>query len=184
MLYWPGLSRSFRTQSHWSFITGQCIYSCRTISSSTFDMLDVRSFYTPSQIQVWYREDKIQAGKDRRYSSRLWILWTKNTEIRTKLTWKHRVLHGTIRKSGRNIKTRCIGSTSNLLKWKDLSSIKHDRTRSSFTTHSQIILSRRTYEKVCASPRPPPKISFKDNWMKELVSEVAGGSEDSQQTQP
>ena len=39
------------------------------------------------------------------------------------------------------------------------------------------------YEKVFASPRPPPKISFKDNWMKELDSEVAGG-EDSQQIQP
>ena len=36
------------------------------------------------------------------------------------------------------------------------------------------------YEKVYASPRLPPKISFKDNWS----SEVAGGSEDSQQTQP
>ena len=40
------------------------------------------------------------------------------------------------------------------------------------------------YEKVYASPPPPPKISFKDNWMKELGSEVAGGSENSQQTQP
>ena len=40
------------------------------------------------------------------------------------------------------------------------------------------------YEKVYASPRPPPKISFKDNWMKDLGSEVAGGSEDFQQTQP
>ena len=39
-------------------------------------------------------------------------------------------------------------------------------------------------EKVYASPRPPPKISFKDDWMKELDSEVAGGSEDSQQIQP
>ena len=38
-------------------------------------------------------------------------------------------------------------------------------------------------EKVHASPRPP-KISFKDNWMTELGSEVAGGSEDSRQTQP
>ena len=28
------------------------------------------------------------------------------------------------------------------------------------------------------------KISFKDNWMKELGSEVAGGGEDSQQTKP
>ena len=29
------------------------------------------------------------------------------------------------------------------------------------------------YEKVCASPRPPPKISLKHDWMKELGSEVA-----------
>ena len=41
-----------------------------------------------------------------------------------------------------------------------------------------------TYEKVYASPLPPPKISFKDNWMTELGSEVAGGGKDSQQTQP
>ena len=40
------------------------------------------------------------------------------------------------------------------------------------------------YEKVLVSPRPPPKISFKDNWMKHLDSEVAGGGEDSQQIQP
>ena len=40
------------------------------------------------------------------------------------------------------------------------------------------------YEKVYASPRPPPKISNKDNWMKELDSEVAGSNEDSQQIQP
>ena len=40
------------------------------------------------------------------------------------------------------------------------------------------------HEKVYASPRPPPMISMKHDWMKELGSEVAGGSEDSQQTQP
>ena len=40
------------------------------------------------------------------------------------------------------------------------------------------------YEKVHSPPRPPPKISFKDNWMKELGSEVAGHDESSQQTQP
>ena len=39
-------------------------------------------------------------------------------------------------------------------------------------------------EKVYASPRPPPKISFKDICMEELDSELAGGSEDSQQNQP
>ena len=95
-------------------------------------------------------------------------------------------------KNGRNMKTRCVGSTLNLLNRKDLSSIKHDRTKSSFTTHSQLVVSRKTimmengeiiYEKVFASPLPPPKVSFKDNWMKELGSEFAGGSEDSKQTQ-
>ena len=40
------------------------------------------------------------------------------------------------------------------------------------------------YEKVYASPRPPPKISFKDIRRKQLGSEIAGGSEGSQQTQP
>ena len=39
------------------------------------------------------------------------------------------------------------------------------------------------YEKVYASPRPPPKIFLKDNWMTELGSEVAGGGKDST-TQP
>ena len=39
-------------------------------------------------------------------------------------------------------------------------------------------------EKVYESPRPPPKISFKDNCMKELGSEVAGQAESSQPTQP
>ena len=34
------------------------------------------------------------------------------------------------------------------------------------------------YEKVYASLRLPPKISFKDKWMKELGSEVAGVGED------
>ena len=40
------------------------------------------------------------------------------------------------------------------------------------------------FEKVYASLLFLPKISLKDNWMKELGSEVAGGGKDSQQTQP
>ena len=40
------------------------------------------------------------------------------------------------------------------------------------------------YEKVYEALRPPPKISFRDNWMKELGSEVAGQAESSQPTQP
>ena len=40
------------------------------------------------------------------------------------------------------------------------------------------------HEKVFVFPRPPPKISFKDSWKKELDSEIAGSSEDSQRIQP
>ena len=41
-----------------------------------------------------------------------------------------------------------------------------------------------TYEKVYVSLRPPPTISFKNTWMKELDSEVAGSSKDTQRIQP
>ena len=61
------------------------------------------------------------------------------------------------------------------------------------TIHSQRIVSQKVvvresgeimFEKVFVSPRPPPTSSFKVNWIKEFDSEVAGGSESSQQTQP
>ena len=40
------------------------------------------------------------------------------------------------------------------------------------------------YQKVYVSPRPPPKISYKDYWMNELDSEVARSSKDTQRIQP
>ena len=40
------------------------------------------------------------------------------------------------------------------------------------------------YQIVFLLPRPPPKISYKDNWMNELDSEVAGSSKDTQRIQP
>ena len=40
------------------------------------------------------------------------------------------------------------------------------------------------YEKIYESPRPPPKISLRNNWMKELGPEVARQAEDNQPTQP
>ena len=40
------------------------------------------------------------------------------------------------------------------------------------------------YEKVYASPRPPPKIYLKHDWMKELVSEVARQAQVNQPNQP
>ena len=73
-------------------------------------------------------------------------------------------------------------STPTLLWREDWSSVRHDRTLSFFTKHSQLIVIPKVvrmetgevmYEKVYASPRPPPKISLKHDWTKELGSEVA-----------
>ena len=40
------------------------------------------------------------------------------------------------------------------------------------------------YQKVYVSPRPPPKIFHKDNWMCDLDSDVAGSSKDTQRIEP
>ena len=79
-----------------------------------------KSIYTPSQIQDWYGEDQIWARNDRQYSLRLWILWTRNTKIRMRLTWTHRVSHGTISKSGRNVKNTVYGVDLQLAQQKGL----------------------------------------------------------------
>ena len=116
----------------------------RTVSSSTLITPDVQSIYIPSSIQDWYREDKIWAT-DRQHFFCMWFLWIKNIRILTRSTWKHRVLHNTCTKHGRIIKIRCIGTISTLLWRKDWSSIKHDRTLSFFTKHSQLIVSRKLF---------------------------------------
>ena len=48
---------------------------------------------------------------DRQCSFCLWIPWTKTIRIFTRSTWKHRVMHNTCIKRGRNNRTQCIGST-------------------------------------------------------------------------
>ena len=105
----------------------------------------------------------------------------------------HRVLRGTSKKRGRNVETRCIELTSSLLKRKDF---KFHQTRSNaiilydtlpaYCIPKAIMMGTGEiiYEKVYASPRTPPKISFEDDWMKELGSEIAGCGKDSQQRQP
>ena len=150
ILYWsirtrnslsPSSSRSFRTQSRWSCITGQCINSERFLRVHLSHRM-CNQFTLHHKFEIDSGRTKFEQKTDG-ILLRLWILWTKNTEIQILLTWKHHVLHGTSRKSGRSIKTRCVGLRSNLLKRKDLSSVKQDRTQSSFTTHAQLIVSRR-----------------------------------------
>ena len=106
-------------------------------------------------------------------------------KILRRSTWKHRVLHCTSRKRGRNIKTRCLGSTTTLLKRKDFSSIRRDQTASFFTKHSQLIVSRRLsgwkLEKSCSTklmPHPSllQRFPFKTigcrNWVQKLLEAV------------
>ena len=79
----------------------------------------------------------------------------------------------------------------NTVYWVDINfalkkGIKHDRTLSFFTKSSPAycipkVVRMETgdviYEKVYTSPRPPPKVSLKHDWMKILGSEVARQSE-------
>ena len=112
---------------------------------------------------------------------RLWILWTKNSEIRIKLTWKHRVFLCVRSKWGINIKTRCIGKKLaqkklNFYQIRSNAIILHNTLRDYCVPKAIMIETGEIIsEKVYASPRIPPKISCKDNWRKELGSEVAGG---------
>ena len=96
-----------------SFITRQCRdsgrflpvhLSCRTYNQFTFH----------HQIGIDTGRSKFEQETDTILSA-CESHWTRNTRILTRSTWKHRVLHGTCIKHGRNIKTRCIGSTSTLL---------------------------------------------------------------------
>ena len=41
-----------------------------------------------------------------------------------------------------------------------------------------------TFQKVYVSPRPPPNISYKDKWMCDLDSDLAGSSKDTQRIEP
>ena len=100
------------------------------------------TFYQQLWIDTW--RSKVRA-RDRQYSSCLLILWTKVTKILKWLTWMYHVLHGSCIQQGRNIKTRCIGSTLNLFKRKNWSSVKRDRTLSCFTIHSQLVVFRKLF---------------------------------------
>ena len=179
----PSSSRSFRTQSHWSYTAGQCVNSEQFLRVHlSLRMCDQFTFHHN------FRIDTGRTNFEQKTDGILYVcgsLWTKNTEIWIILTWKHSVLHGTSRKNWRNIKIRCIGSTSDLLNRKDLSSIKHDRTQSSFTTHSQLIVSRRlSWWKLEKSytrkymrhldllRRFPLKTIGWKNWVQKLLEEV------------
>ena len=159
----------------------------RTIFSSAFFTLDVQSSYIPSWIQDWYWEVKIWATERQTVFFLPVDPMDKEHKDPETIDLEARVLYSTCIQPGRNIKTRCIGSTLNLLKRKVWSSIELDRTLSFCTIHSKAVRMETEeiiYEKLYESPRPPPKISLRNDWMKELGSEVARQAGDNQPTQP
>ena len=116
-------SRSFWTQSRWSFTTGQCANSGQFLRLHLAHRV-CNQFTLHHKFRIDTGEDKFWARKDRQYSLRLWIPWTRNTKIRSSLICPNHVLHGTSRKRGKDTKTRCIGSIYSLLNVKDSNSIK------------------------------------------------------------
>ena len=100
-------------------------------------------------------EDKFWAT-DRQYSFCLWILWTKITRILMWSTWVYRVVHNTCTMHGKKTSHFQLIVCRKLLGWK---------------------LEKSYTKKVYMSPQPPPKISLKHEWKRELGSEHAQRSE-------
>ena len=115
--YTASSSRSFRTQSHWSYFTWQYChserllpvhFSCRMCNQFTFHhRFGIDTLWS----KFW--------AKDRQFSFCLWIPWTRTIRILIRSTWEHRVMHITCIMAGRNTRIRCIGSISVLLWRKD-----------------------------------------------------------------
>ena len=176
--------------SHWILHYRDNVLIPKRFSSSTFITSDVRSIYTPSWIQDWLQGGQNVSKRQDGISLRLWILLTKNTEIPDviDLDATASCLVQTEKKRGKKHQKHCaIGSTSNLLKNKGLKVLsKRDRnaiilynTLPAYCIPKAISdgkLKKSYTRKVYASPLPPLKISWKDNWMKRIGNQnFAGG---------
>ena len=91
----------------------------------------------------------------------------KTMRILTRSTWKHRVLHNTCMKNGRNIRIRVLGRhqlcSEERIEVPSIMIPAHCIPKVVRMETGEVI-----NEKVFASPPLPPKISLKHDWMKEL----------------
>ena len=98
-------------------------------------------------------------------------------------------MHNTSIKHGRGIRKQCIGSTSILLWGKDWSSFRLDRTKSFFTKHFQLIVSRKllgwklekTFTRkytchLCFHQRSPWNMTGKENWVQNMLNDQKLGN--------
>ena len=136
----PSSSRSFRTQSYWSFITGQCINSEQFLRVHlSHRVCNQFTFHRQFRIETGRSEFEQQTdsvlsacGFHGQKPSGSWDSWPGSTASCMVPS----------EKAEDTSKYGVLGRHKNLLNRKGLSSIKHDRMQSSFTTHSQLIVSR------------------------------------------
>ena len=187
----PSSSRSFRTQSHWSFTTRQCANSGHFLQVHLSYWM-CNQFTLHQQFRNVTGRTKFGQGKTDSivHACKSYEQEHKDPEtVDLKAPRLARYLQTAWKKH------------QNTVYWVDIR-LAHKKGLKFYQTRSNAIILYNTlpaycipkaikmetgeiiYERVYESPRPPPKISFKDNWMKKLGSEVAGHDESSQQTQP
>ena len=139
----------------------------RATSSSTFIMSDVQSIYIPSSVRDFEHRQTV--------FFQLVDPMDKNKELNKPRHVQY------MHKAWKRHQNAVYGVEINLALRKCL---KIYQTRSNaiiFTIHFQPIVSRKLsewkLEKVFMSPRPPPKISLKHEWKRDLRSEHAQRSE-------
>ena len=146
----PSSSRSFRTQSHWSYTSGQCVISEQFLRVHL-------SYWMCNQFTLHHSLASYKHKNWQRHQDTVCLVDVQLAQRRGLMFCQ----------------TRCNAI------------ILYD-TLTAYCISKVVVMESGEiiYEKVFVSLRPPPMISFKDNWMKELDSEVAGSSKDTQRIQP
>ena len=155
----------------------------RTDSSKIFTTLDVRSIFIQSWTMDWYLEVRIQARETKSILSAFFILETKVTRILRRLIWMNHFMHNTCMKHGKRHQDAVYWVDINLAIWKGLTFYQ---TRSNYFKPKVVRLKTGEVfdEKVYMSRRPPPKISLRHEWTRELGSKVCQQPEGETVRQP
>ena len=152
----------------------------RTISSSTFIVSDMQSIYIPSSIQDWYREVNL--------SKRQTVLFLLVDPMDTEHKHPDTIDFNAPRLA--QYMHKAWKKHQNTVYWVDINfalkkGLKFYQTRSNASIlHKTLpaccipkVVRMETgeviHERIYASPRPPPKISLKHDWKRDLGSEVA-----------
>ena len=182
----PSSSWSFRTQSHWSYIAGQCV------DSEQFLRVHL-SYWMCSQCTLHHTHSGLIAGGQNSSRERQTVFFTavnpmhKNHEDPQELDLTKPRLASYKQKWKRHQDTVYwvdiqLAQRKGLKFYQTGSNaiIFHDTLPKAIVMKSEEII----YQKVYVSLRPPPNISYKDNWMCVMDSDIAGSTKDTQRIEP